>query len=308
MRTETPSVVRFLDRLRGRLPEVFLEGWEGLGGRGDRLLGAVASVFGRVLDNVRAELDARLIMRASEGVRASGRVYVRFTETTVHGFSLAAGNVLFTTPAGTRYRLVNAWTRAASAAAGQVSISVEAEYVGTHGNRPPRAVNQWAVTGNDALALTWVSTTTDGMAEFMDGIRDESIYIDVPPDGADEIEGGLPASIDLRAAGRGLPRGEGEATRDLRHRIRTIPEAVTPAGIERAVAAALSVDVSEVEVSEYWEHGFAWGVSGWGLSAWSQRLLFYVIVPSGSPVASIQSLVDRIKPAGVHAIVIERAP
>lgn len=307
MRTTTPSLLKFLDRLRSRLPEVFLEGFEGLGGRGDRLLNAVAGVFGRVRDNIKAELDARLIMRATGGHRATGVVYVSFADTSVYEWTILAGTVLFSTPAGTRFRLVNDFTRLAADPAGVVYVDVEAEYVGTHANMPASAVSQWAVSGNDPLSLAWSGgTSANGKAEFLAGIASGDITIDTTD--ATEMSGGLPRSLDLRAAGRGLPREESESDRDLRVRIRTIPDAVTPPGIERAVAAALGVDLALVRVSEYWEHGFAWGVSGWGVGAWSQRLLFYVIVPVGSPVGSIQSLVDRIKPVGTIAIVIEGTP
>jgi len=304
MKNENQFALLMLRRIKERLPESFLDGFAGLSGRGDRILNGVAAVWGRLRERVKTEVEARYIARATGGARAVGTISLTWTGPTTLAYTLAAGQVLFTTPAGVRFANTAAIVRTALQSAGTITVPIAAEYVGVYGNVPAPIISAWAVNINDPLAFVWGAGTDLAKDEFVAGLADGTIAI---ADVAGETTGGRPGSLDVLAAGRGQPRVEGEVDASLRARIAVPPDAITPVGIRRAVAAALGIDQSLVEISEVWDHGFAWGVSGWGLSAWSQRFFVYILIPAGSDVVSIQALVDRIKPFGMTVEVREIA-
>jgi hypothetical protein len=306
MKNLNDFAAKYLERLRQRFPEAWLDGFSELGGRGDRMMTAVAAVFGRMRERFKAELEAQRIARATGGVKATGQIRVVITNTSITGgATIAAGQVFAQTPAGVRFVLLDPFVIPA-ATAGSFTLDVEAEFAGVHANVPIPIVSEWAFDPANKDSITWSAGGDTAKNAFIAGIAAGTVYIDDTLAG--NMTGGLPGSLDVIAAGRGLPRAEGEPDPILRRRLVRPQDAITPAGIRRAVAEALGVDESLVEVSEVWVHGFAWGVSGWGVSPWSAMLWVYILIPSGSDVVAIQALVDRIKPIGIIAKVMEIAP
>jgi hypothetical protein len=306
MKNLNDFAAKYLERLRQRFPEAWLDGFSELGGRGDRMMTAVAAVFGRMRERFKSELEAQRIARATGGAKATGQIRVVITNNSITGgATIAAGQAFAQTPAGVRFVLLDPFVIPA-ATPGSFTLDVEAEFTGVHANVPSPIVNQWAFDPANKDSITWSAGGDPAKNAFISGIAAGTVYIDDTLAG--NMVGGLPGSFDVIAAGRGLPRAEGEPDPILKRRLVRPQDAITPAGILRAVSEALGVDESLVEVSEVWDHGFAWGVSGWGVSPWSAMLWVYILIPAGSDVVAIQALVDRIKPIGIIAKVMEIAP
>jgi hypothetical protein len=184
-----------------------------------------------------------------------------------------------------------------------IEAQVESEFAGWDGNVREGLVSEWAIPDlNNPDSIEWdVSVSEEGRAEFFDGVRSGSITFT-----ASEMAGGRAGTLDLKARGRGMPRAEGETDISLRRRYRSAPDMVTPEGVERAVNKALGFE--GVVALEYWDVGFAFGVSGFGEAPFSDGRTVVVVIPSGEDVAVIQRLVDRIRPAGIPVLVLEEAP
>ncbi len=295
-----------IERVRTRLPDAFLESIDGLSG--EELLAIFAAIFARTSERRVTAARARLIRDATGPVRASGSVTVHFAEATgINGYDVAAmlgdeplNQVLFQTPWGVRYVLTTALSRTALDAPGDVVVTVEAQYAGWDGNVRGDCVTEWAIpdTSNiDSLTFS-VGSIVNAREEFLAGVRSGSITFT-----AGNMTGGRAGTLDLKAQGRGMPRSDGELDAALRKRLRAPPDAVTPAGILRAVNKALGADVATM--SEYWDYGFAMGVSAMGEAALAARRGVIVFVPAGSDLVALQALVNRIKAAGYTVTVME---
>lgn len=308
---------RFLSLLKARMPAAFVRSLED-GINGEEVLRAIARVFSRLHvrylydreadDNhgTQGELVSARILDAGAGAKATATVDLVLDDSTTLGFTLEPdrGLPLFSTSWGVKFG-VTGWTRVNGQAAGTVTLGVKAERDGWEGNVYANMINGWA--WGDAANVTEdkipfsAGTGAGARAELVAKIASGAIRIV----SSSEADGGRLATLDLIAQGRGVPRADGEADGSLKQRARSAPNAITPNGIVAAVRTA--VGSQAVTISEYWDHGFAWGLSGWGVSAWSRRWFFVVLVPSGVDTVPVQALVNRIKAAGVYGLVLNAA-
>lgn len=308
---------RFLTLIKARLPQAFVASLED-GENGEEVLRAIACVFSRLAvryfrdrdgddgQNTQGELVAARILDAQGSAYATGAVTLALDDATTLGFTLEAGRGLpmLTTPWGVQYEATG-WTRVNGQAAGEVYLGVSAMRAGWEGNVYSGMIREWAWgdAGNvteDRLPFS-TGTGSGARAELVEKLRTGAIRIV----SSTECDGGCLGTLDLIAQGRGVPRSEGEGDASLKQRARTAPNAITPNGIVAAVRTATGS--SDVSISEYWDHGFAWGLSGWGVGAWSRRWFFVVLVPAGVDTGPIQALVNQIKAAGVCGLVLNAA-
>lgn len=293
-------------RVRARLPDAFLDSIDGLSG--EELLPVFAAIFARASAKRVDPAKARLIRDATGPVHATGTVTVHFSEATgPDGYDIVTlvgdepiRQALFATSWGLRFVLTEPLTRAPDAIAGDVVVTVEAEFAGWDGNVRAELVDEWAIPDlNNIDSLTFsVGSTEDAREEFFAGVRSGAITFS-----AGDMTGGRAGTLDLIAQGRGMPRAEGESDATLRKRLRAPPDMVTPNGLLRAVNKALGYDGATLV--EYQENGFAWGIHGWGLHPWSRMMYAIIIVPAGSDVVALQELVNRIKAAGYYIKIVE---
>lgn len=297
------EAAELVERVKARLSGHALASIEGLSG--EEVLAVFAAVFTRVGRRRVDAARARLVRDATGPVHASGEVTVHFSEATgSEAQIIPAGVVLFQTSWGVRFRLLEPLTRASEEAAGDEVVQVEAEFAGWGGNVPAGLVNTWAIPDlNNPDSIEWdVGVGEEGREEFFERVRSGSITFT-----AGEMSGGRAGTLDLKARGRGMPRAEGEEDASLRRRYRTAPDMVTPDAIERAVGRALGA-VGEVSVHEFWDWGFAFGVSGFGDAPFSDCRTVVVVVPAGSDLAVVEALLGRIGPPGVPILVLEESP
>ena len=288
-------------RVRARLPDVFLESIDGLSG--EELFEVFAAIFERASAKRVAPAKARLVRDATGPVHASGFVVITFSEDTGPDAQIIpVGTVLWQSRWGVRYRLTEEIVRASDESAGDIIVTVESEYAGWDGNVRGDCIKDWALPDpNNPNSIEWdVGVGEDGKAEFFDRVRSGSITFV-----ASNMTGGRAGTLDLKAQGKGMPRALGESDASLRKRLRAPPDAVTPAGILRAVNKALGFDGATL--SEYWEFGFAIGVSGFGDAPFAAVRQTVVFVPAGSDLVALQALVNRIKAAGYSVRVMEAA-
>lgn len=280
-----------ITRIKRRFPDWLIESIEGLSG--DEVIAFLAAVFERVSERRKLAAAARLLRDATGPVKASGTVTVNFASGTSGsgGFTLSAPR-LFRTAWGVRFRVVGTFARANGAGGGDVGLDLEAEFAGWDGNVEAERLD-WDLDGVD-----WTGVSADAKAEFLAGVADGSITFT-----ATDMTGGRAGTLDLKAQGKGMPRAPGESDVSLRKRLRASPDAVTPAGILRAVNKALGYDGATL--TEYWETGFAMGVDAMGDAALAPFKSFIVTVPAGSDVVALQELVNRIKGAGYRGTVME---
>ena len=294
------DTVRLIDRVKARLPDYFLESIEGMSG--EEVFAIFAAVLGRAGRRRIDAARARLVRDATGPLHATGTVTVHFAEATGEDAQiLPVGTVLFRTRWGVQYRLLTALSRSPEEAAGDEVVEVEAEFAGWDGNVRAGLVNLWAIPDlNNPSSLPWDdSVTPEAREEFFERVRSGSITFT-----AGEMSGGRRGTLDLKARGRGMPRAEGEGDVTLRRRYRTAPDMVTPNGMERAANNALGISEGAV-IYEYWDEGFAFGVSGFGEAPFMDGRTVVMVIPHGADVVMIQSLVGRIAPVGVPILVLE---
>lgn len=287
-------------RLKRRMTAHMLGEIEGLSG--EEALQVYARIMARA-GTVRVEkMRARALRDATGPRRATTSITVTFAEATgADGYTLSP-QVLFRTRYGVTFRTLTNLARSAAAAPGDVVIAVEAEWSGFDGNVGAREILEWAIADlSNRNTVQWVSGTNDSKDEFLRGVRDGTITFVVD----DDPTGGRPGTLDLKARGYGMPRMSGEDDATLKKRLTTAPDAVTPGGLLRAVNAVLGGDYATA--SEWWEVGFAWGVSGWGLHGWSSKRSGFIFVPRGSNIVALQALVNQLKGMSYKVIILERS-
>lgn len=297
------EVAQLIERVKARVSEAFLEAIEGFSG--EELFAILGAIFSKVGERRVAKARARLVRDATGPIHATGPVTVHFSEATgEEAQQIPAGTVLFKTSWGVRYRLLEALTRASEEAAGDEVVQVEAEFAGWGGNVRAGLVNQWAIPDlNNPNSIAWgVGVGEDAREEFFARVRSGSITFT-----AGEMTGGRGGTLDLKARGRGIPRAEGESDVSLRRRYRTAPDMVTPDGIERAANNALGL-VEGAVAYEYWDEGFAFGVSGFGEAPFADNKTVVLVIPVGGDVSVIETLLERIGPLGVPFLVLEASP
>lgn len=290
-----------ITRVRARLSDHFLGSIDGLSG--EELLDVFAAMFARASEKRVDPAKARLVRDATGPVKATGTVTVTFAEATgADAYTVEEGQPLFATPWGVRYVLTSTLTRSSNEGAGTEVVTVEAEYPGWDGNARGDCVTEWAIPDQNNIDSVDFGIGSDPAAreEFLAGVRAGTITFV-----ASDMTGGRAGTLDLRAQGRGMPRAEGESDASLRKRLRAPPDAVTPAGLVRAVNKALGFDGATIY--EYWDNGFAFGVSGFGEHAFAGGRSAVITVPNGSDVVALQALVNRLKAAGYKITVIEEA-
>lgn len=293
-------------RAKSRLPDAFLDAVEGMSG--DELFDIFAAIFARVSKRRVDAGRARLIRDATGPENATGTLTIHFAEPTgSDGYEIVTmvgdepeRQPIVQTGWGVRLVLVDPLVRDPDEAAGDVEVAVEAERAGWDGNVRGDTVNAWAiadVNNIDSLVFS-VGSSEDAREEFLAGVRNGTITFT-----ASEMTGGRAGTLDLKARGRGMPRALGESDEALRRRLRAPPDAVTPGGIVRAVNKALGYDGASY--TEYWDDGFAFGISGFGEDAFAGVRSAAVLVPAGSDIEALQALVGRIKAAGYYVAVVE---
>jgi hypothetical protein len=295
----TPETL--IARVRARLSDWFLETIDGVSG--EELFAVFAAMFAKAAERRLAMARSRLIRDATGAVRATGTVTVHFSEATgAEAQIIPIGQVLWQTSWGVRYRLTQELTRASDEVAGDEVVAVECERAGWDGNVAGELVTEWALPDpNNPNSIQWdVGIGADGKAEFFDRVASGSITFT-----ASDMTGGRAGTLDLKAQGRGMPRAEGESDESLRKRLRVPPDAVTPAGILRAVNQALGYDGATMV--EYWDYGFVMGESAMGEDCLANGRGAIVLVPAGSDLVALQELVDRLKGAGYTVTVMEAA-
>lgn len=295
-----------IERVKARLPEAFLDAIEGLSG--EELFEIFAAIFARASERRVDAARARLIRDATGARRAVGTLTLHFAEPTgPDGYDIIVvqgdepvRQPIAQTRWGVRFVLTAPIHREADAAAGDLEVAVEAEFAGWDGNVRGDTVREWAIadlSNIDSLVFS-VGSSEEAREEFFASVRDGKITFT-----ASDMVGGRAGTLDLRARGRGMPRAPGEDDATLRRRLLAPPDAVTPGGIVRAVNKALGRDVAVY--SEYWDYGFAFGISGFGEDAFAGVRSAVILVPAGSDLVMLQALVDRIKPAGSNILVVE---
>lgn len=297
------TFLEMLALLKRRLPVLFVQRWEGVTGEG--LMAATARVFAELMRRVESQTGSSLLREATGAIKATGTVSITFDGATVNGYTIAAGTRIAKTPWGIEVVLTQALARADGAGAATVTRNVEARWAGDWGNVPDNMLREWAFNPDNDATLTWSGTDQDGKDEFLARVKAGTIWIA----GSSRMTGGRLGTLDLRGAGRGVPRAVDEPDALYRPRIRTVPlDAITPAGIVRAVNKALGYDGAEIV--EYWQTGFAWGSAtngGWGRHPWSRKLHAVVLVPEGVDLVSYQALVNELRLPGVYIRVLPKA-
>lgn len=294
----------FLDMfelLKRRLPILFVQRWDGLTGEG--AMRGIARVFAELRRRIKTQSGSVLLREATGAFRAEGTITVTFDDPTAYAYTIAAGSIIAATRWGIRFKLSAPLARTAGQAAGSATVAVVAEWAGDWANIAPNMTTQWGIvdTSNPA-SLLWTATSDDGKSEFLERVRQGRIGITA----SSRMEGGRMATLDLRAAGRGVPRVVDEPDETLRSRARTVPlDVITDNGIVRAANKSLGYEGATLV--NYWETGFAWGVSGWGLHPWSRKYYAALLIPEGEDIAAMQALVDQIKLHGVWIQVLPKA-
>lgn len=297
-----PSMSLLLAELKRRLGDFSVDGWEGRSG--DELYQAVARVFSHLAQRVRFYLLSGYTRRARGAARGRTSLLLSWSATTTHGWTLVRDQVLFETPWGARFRLLEDLTREASAPAGSMTIEVEAEWAGFDYFVAPGTVTRFVVpqTIDPAASLVFSEeTSADGKTEFINSVgaaggRDApEAWLTVTNLSSGELgELGLPETaatglLDLLAMERGLPREAGEGDETLRVRIRSLPDILTPAAVLRSVRAAYAAGFAErfgegaepanVAFYEYWNYGEACGVGACGVHPAARAWSFEVTIP-----------------------------
>lgn len=336
-----PSTAELLARLKIRLGDFASSAWDGLSG--EDLYRAMARVFATVAGQAAPRLQGAYIRRAEGAHRARATVRVTWAESTTDAVTVRAGQLLFATRWGAKWRLLEDLVRAAGPA-GYVDVLAEAEWAGTEYLVGPGTivVVEIPVTASPVDSITWgADTTADGKAEFLADVADGTVTC---TNAAVPTLGTL-GTLDLLAMERGLPRVEDESSTTLRARIRTLPDVVTPGAILRAATAAYQAWMAErhpgepvgtVVLWEPWTYGYAPGVGAIGVHPPARSHSFLVIVPAAPwasvglapsegaigihPVgggrdvsraglyAAIQTQIDQIRAGGIWGLVLEGLP
>lgn len=201
-------------------------------------------------------------------------------------------------------RIVNSSGQAWPLSASPASIALEAVWAGAEGDVPG-----WAIVWTDPLDWTFTGSAEDValvLAAFIAGAVGLV---------ASDATGGATGWLDLHAADRGIPRAVAETDAALRRRLRSLPKILTPVDIEASASSIVQPYNATARVSEWWEHGFVWGVSGWGIDAWVRRWSAVVLVRAITPgadmsaaIAAVEQYLTRARPFGVWVAVYEEIP
>lgn len=335
----TPTVATLFERLKERLGDFVVAAWSGRDG--EDIHKAMARVFATVAGQAAPRLQGGYIRRAEGAHRAQVTVRVTWASETTDAVTVRAGQLLFATRWGAKWRLLEDLVRAAGPA-GYVDVLVEAEWAGTEYLVGPGTivVVEIPVTASPVDSIVWgADTTADGKAEFLADVADGTVTCT----NAVSPTLGTLGTLDLLAMERGLPRVENESDTTLRARIRTLPDVVTPGAVLRAATAAYQAWMAEhhpgepvgiVVLWEPWNYGYAPGVGAIGRHPPSRSAHFMVIVPAAPwasqglapsagavgrhPIgggdrqraglyAATQAQMDQIKAGGVWAAVLEAA-
>ncbi len=229
---------------------------------------AIAKIWERMGLRVLEAAESGFILQATGDARATGLARIIRTDDT-YRIGLRSGQTICQTRWGVRYRLTEDLDVSVGVGIA-ANIPIEAELSGFDANVEPRDLGRWALPeGVDRKSeIAWLDGVTDADKDaFLGQVDDGFDFRELPELGA-YIEGksglsnfssGALATLDLLAQERGLPRLQGETDVALRRRIRTLPDVLTPAGIERAVAAYLEGTGATFELIEPWDYGWVVG-------------------------------------------------
>lgn len=185
------------------------------------------------------------------------------------------------------------------------TVTLEALWAGIEGNVPG-----WAIVWTDPEDWAGWTGDPDDIALVKAALAAGSVTLE-----ASDSAGGVTGWLDLHAADRGLPRAVDEEDPALRRRLRALPEIVTPHDIEESAKRLVQPFNATARVSEWWEHAFTWGVSGWGVDAWVRMRSGVVLVRAIEPgddmsgaIAAVENYLSRGRPFGVWVEVLEETP
>lgn len=308
-----PTPTELLARLKTRLGDFVVAAWDGRDG--EDLYKALARVYGTLAGQVAPKLLGAYIRRATGATRARTTLRVTWSETTDDGVSIQRGQLLFTTPWGARWRLLEDLVREAGPA-GYVDVLVEAEWAGSEYLVAPGTITIVEIpdTASPTDSIAWgPDTTEDGKAEFLAVVANsgdpKGFLGRVTCTNAAVPTLGALGTLDLLAMERGLPRVEDESDTTLRARIRTLPDVVTPGAVLRASTAAYQAWMAErhpgepvgtVVLWEPWNYGYAPGVGAIGVHPPARAHSFLVVVPA-APWATL-GLAPSEGAIGIHPI------
>jgi hypothetical protein len=319
---------------------------------GSTTYAAYARQMERVARRVAEYAESVLILQATGESRTEGLARVIRTDTTERvGFR--AGQVFCQTRWGVRYE-ATADVEFAVGVNLADNIPIRAELSGFDGNVQPGDIGRWALPtgGNRKAEIDWLDGVTESakdtfLAEVDLGFDFRQIgeisggaWVEGKGGGDPWLGGGALATLDLLGSERGLPRLEGETDIAYRRRIRTLPDVLTPAAIERVVEAYLEGTGATFEFLEPWEYGFAFGADPEGAFGSGGPFVgfpSFTIIVSGLPyeadgfafevdpngafesggpfgtgavihdgiIAGLEDLLRRIRAAGVCSAVVE---
>jgi hypothetical protein len=319
---------------------------------GEGFYRAVANVWERLSRRNLEIAESTFILAATGEARATATARI-FRADDSYRVGFRAGQVIAQTRWGVRYRLVEDLDIGIGVAL-TPRFDIEAELSGFDANVRIQAIGRWGFPdGVDRKSqIAWLDGIADADKDtFLAAVDlgEDWRDLDVAVDGAwiegnlisaEWVEGGALATLDLLAQERGLPRLQGETDVALRRRIRTLPDVLTPAAIERAVTAYLAGTGATFELLEPWEYGWVVGDDprgaigvypvagipafvivvtglpfdpiGWAVGDDPLGAIGTTPIGVGDPahdaiIAGLQDLVRQIRAAGVCGRVVEAA-
>lgn len=293
--------VELMALLKRRVPLLFSQRWDGVTGEG--MANAMVRVFSELGRRIETMTGSILISEATGPIRGTGTLKITFDGPTVNSYTIKAGSVIARTLWGLEYVLAGDIVRTSGSPYGvEIGYPIRARWAGDFYNVPDNTIRAWAFDLTNANTLTWSpGTGAGGKNEWLALVNNGSIWIS----GSTRITDGRLGTLDLRGAGRGVPRIVGESDADYRPRVRMPSlDALTPNGVIRAVNSALGYDGAVM--IEFWENGFAFGRGAFGRHPFSRKNHFIVLVPPGVDLATMQALVDQVRPRGVYARVFTK--
>ncbi len=319
---------------------------------GEGIYRAIANVWERMSRRNREIVESTFILAATGETRAAGTARILRSNIS-YRIGFRAGQTIAQTRWGIRYRLVDDLEIDVGVAITPV-FPIEAELSGFDGNVRIQGIGRWGLpTGVDRKSeIAWLDGVTDAAKDDflslvdlgfdyreIDGVS-PGAWIEGKQINEEWVKGGSLATLDLLAQERGLPRLEGETDVALRRRIRILPDVVTPAAIERAVASYLEGTGATFELLEPWEYGWTVGddpdgeigikpivgfpafiiivsglpfeAEGWTVGADPLGAIGTAPIGIGDPshdaiIAGLEDLLRKIRAAGICARVFEAA-
>lgn len=307
------------------LPGALVDGWTDRDG--EEVYQAIARVFSVLHGRDVARAESSYVLTATGPVQATATIKVTWTQGTTLAVEILTGQKIVQTPWGVHYQLTESLAAGAAEAPGySATVGVEAVWAGIEPGCDEAPVDaeflsEWGLPeGVDREGEILWDGAVAGAAktEFLSGVDAGEITIE----GVTDATGGKDGTLDLLAAGRGLPRVENEPDSGLRARIRQIPDVLTPGAILAVANAMLEPYGLTATMYEPWDYAFIIGSESSTIGdedcAITRPRHFIISVPALSTyitdsteraafLAGMQASCDRIKAGGIWGVVYEDA-